>query len=145
MLLLAALHDLADRRLRRLRRIHYQFRGDVDTTTGPIELTFDDGSVLLLDAGPDGESLGVGHEAWLDPFRPPLSAENRDYVDRFGKWTAFDVTDESPYATLIGQRVVAVDVRPSRRPDVAIGVVLRLQTAAIVVKVEGDELSVSLL
>jgi hypothetical protein len=45
-------------RCTRIRRIFYTFRGVTDTDFGPIELTFEDHSVLL-DNAPDGEALRV--------------------------------------------------------------------------------------
>ncbi len=47
---------------------------------GPLELTFADGTVVVLDAGGDGESLVVLTGPWKDPFKEPVSEENRVYV-----------------------------------------------------------------
>ena len=43
---------------------------------------------------------------------------NREYVAQSGKWTAFDVSDESPYDALIGARVDAIEPMPPGVPDI---------------------------
>ncbi len=96
------------RRIRAIRRMFYVHGTDVDRTEGPIELTFDDGSVLLLDAGTDGEELRVGSTPWRDPFAGLTEPEYIDYVAESGKYTAFDVGAEHPYAQLLGCRIAGV-------------------------------------
>lgn len=45
-----------------VRRILYVRGGEVAEDRGPLEISFQDGHVLLLDGGPDGESLVVRAE-----------------------------------------------------------------------------------
>ncbi|WP_433687286.1 hypothetical protein ACQP0I_28680 [Micromonospora carbonacea] len=90
----------------RVRRINYVQPGGVrEGSDGPIELKLENGSVFRLESGADGESLRLGVGEWCDPFAEPMSAENRDFVARSGKWVAFDVSRESGYRELVGQRV----------------------------------------
>ncbi|MEV6136054.1 hypothetical protein AB0L63_08325 [Nocardia sp. NPDC051990] len=96
------------RQIMAIRRMFYVHGTDVDRTEGPIELTFDDGSVLLLDAGTDGEELRVGSTRWRDPFAGLTEPEYIDYIAETGKYTAFDVGAELPYAQLLGCRISAV-------------------------------------
>ncbi|MEV5838062.1 hypothetical protein [Nocardia sp. NPDC052112] len=86
----------------------YVHGSDVDRTEGPIELTFEDGSVLLLDAGTDGEELRIASTPWRDPFVGLTEPEYIDYVAELGKYTAFDVGSEPPYSDLIGCHIAAV-------------------------------------
>lgn len=92
----------------RLDRIHYSFKGELDTVNGPLEVELDDGVVLLLDSAPDGETVRVELGRWEDAFAEPLSAENREFVATSGKWTRVPVSDQAPYSELIGARVLAV-------------------------------------
>jgi hypothetical protein len=90
------------------------FAGNTASDRGPIELTFSDSSTALFDVGPDGEALRFEEARWRDPFTEPLSSENREFVERSGKWTAFDVSGQPPYAALVGQAVL--DVQPILTP-----------------------------
>jgi hypothetical protein len=101
---LSATPELVGREIARIRRLHYVFRGEANTRDGPIELTFSDGSVVMCDAAADWRLEFFG-AAWVDPFPEPLSEPDRAYVDRYGRWSAFDVTDQMPYSWLIGQAV----------------------------------------
>ncbi|WP_330252007.1 hypothetical protein OG874_38805 [Nocardia sp. NBC_00565] len=102
------LAGVVGRRIKAIRRMFYVHGVDVDRTEGPIELTFDDGSVLLLDAGTDGEELRVGSTRWHDPFAGVSEPEYIEYVAESGKYTAFDVGSEPPYSHLLGCRIAAI-------------------------------------
>lgn len=135
------LAGLTGQRVARLRRIFYVFRGAVDSLYAPLEITFLDGVIVWFDSGGDGESLKVRFEEWEDIFLEPLSEENREYVARFGKQTAFDVSDQPPYADLIGQLIV--DVRPqSTSPGKLTGVTFVTESHVLHAFVGPDELIV---
>jgi hypothetical protein len=95
---------LVGREIARIRRLHYLFQGEVNTSDGPIELTFADGSVLMCDAAVDW-TLEFFGAAWVDPIREPLSESDLAYVDRYGRWSQYDVTEQEPYKPLTGQTV----------------------------------------
>jgi hypothetical protein len=101
---LGALPELVGRTIERVRRIHYTFQGDTNKSDGAIELTFDDGSVVLCDTAADW-SLQFFGTAWLDPFPEPLSDEDRSHVARYGQWVALDVTAQPQYGGLVGETV----------------------------------------
>lgn len=127
-----------------IRRIWYVLHGEVSSASGPIELSFSDGSAILLDAGPDGETLSVSEQPWRDPFEGQLSQENEMYIRQSGKWTAFDVSGEAPYARLIGRAVEGVE--PHLSPDgKPIGVTLRAGNGVLRAEVEADELHVDVM
>ena len=92
-----------------VRRILYVRAGEITQDRGPLEISFQDGRVLLLDGGSDGEALVVRTEPWTDPFDGPLSPENAGFVGEAGKWTAFDVSSSPPMDRFIGARLHAVD------------------------------------
>jgi hypothetical protein len=96
--------DLVGREIARIRRLHYLFRDEPNTRDGAIEMTFSDGSVVMCDAAADW-TLEFYGAAWVDPFTEPLSESDRAYLDRYGRWSAFDVSDQMPYSWLIGQQV----------------------------------------
>ena len=96
--------QLVGREIARVRRLHYVFQDEVNTSDGPIELTFEDGESLLCDAASDW-TLDFYGKAWVEPLREPLSETDKAYVDRYGRWRAYDVTDQPMYRGLVGRTV----------------------------------------
>jgi hypothetical protein len=90
--------------IKKIRRLHYVFQGDVNTSDGPIEVTFADGLVLMCDAAADWTLEAYG-APWFDPLKEPLSESDQSYVERYGRWCAYDVTDQAPYKALVDQTV----------------------------------------
>jgi hypothetical protein len=101
---LSAVPDLVGREVTRIRRLHYVFQGEVNASDGPIELSFADGSVVMCDAAADW-TLEFFGAAWVDPLPEPLSDLDRAYVERYGRWSAYDVTELAPYNSLSGRIV----------------------------------------
>jgi hypothetical protein len=101
---LSSAPELVGRQIARVRRLHYMFQGEANASDGPIELTFSDGSVVMCDAAADW-TLEFFGAAWVDPLHEPLSESDRFYVERYGRWAAFDVTEQVPYSWLIGRKV----------------------------------------
>jgi hypothetical protein len=94
--------------VRRVRRIHYTFDGVADTDFGPVELTVGK-RVFLIDNASDGDSLRVLAEEWHDPFAEPMSPENREFVAKSGKWTAYDVSGDPEFAAFTGDLLQSVE------------------------------------
>jgi hypothetical protein len=124
-----------------IRRIFYEVRGVVNRSNGPIEFAFRDGGYLVLDAGADGYTLAAFSERWHDPFSGSLSAENAAFVEKSGKWTAFDVSAEAPYAALIGRAIRHVEF-VCDEDEKLIGVEISFETVTIRAIVGADELLV---
>lgn len=82
---LKLLQRVVGRRLTSASRIVHEFAGQVDGDCGDLELTFDDGTIILLRGSGDGERLVMDGRAWVDPFEPPLSKENEAFVRQSGK------------------------------------------------------------
>lgn len=125
------------------RRIRYVYRGSIRNEHGTLELTFEDGSSICLDAGGDGETLAVTQGPWIDPFAEPLSEVNREFVDRSGKWSAFELSASEMLGQIIGQSVVEVDPRRGFM-DKLVGIRFGLVSADLVAIAEADELHVTL-
>lgn len=96
---------------------------------------------MVLDACGDGESLSVTAGTWSDPFEEPLSEENRAYVEKSGKWTVFEVSDNDPLRRVIGGRVVRVDEIKNPWQKV-VGAQIRVGDTTVKVIVDSDELVV---
>ena len=96
--------ELVGREIARVRRLHYVFLGEVNASDGAIELTFADGAVVLCDAAADW-TLEYYGAAWVEPFADPMSDSDRAYVERYGRWTAFDVSAQAPYGQLVGSTI----------------------------------------
>jgi Protein of unknown function (DUF3037) len=101
---LTAVPDLVGREITRIRRLHYVFQGEVNASDGPVELSFGDGSVVMCDAAADW-TLEFFGAAWVDPLVEPLNDLDKAYVDRYGRWAAYDVTALAPYSALVGSAV----------------------------------------
>lgn len=93
-----------------VRRLRYEVGGEVvsEPNEGSVELVFEDNSVLFCESAPDGETVAVHDTAWVDPFAGPLSPENEEFVRTSGKWARYDMSEETPFADLIGRKVVDV-------------------------------------
>jgi len=114
---------LVGRVVNRIRRVRYVFQEQVTSDGGQLELTFDDAGALLCDAGPNGQELVLTAAEWVDPFVPPLSPESLDYVNRYGRWVAFDVSAEKGFRALVGTPVSHVaEVRSERNELVGLEV-----------------------
>ncbi|MFF1635035.1 hypothetical protein [Leifsonia sp. NPDC058248] len=70
-----------------------------------------------------------------------LSEENRQYVLASGKWTAFDVSEEVPYASTIGQRVRQVRLVTLTNAKL-VGVIFTLDSVEISAMTGPDDLRV---
>lgn len=101
---LSTVPELVGREISRIRRLHYVFRGEANTRDGAVELTFSDGSVVMCDAASDW-TLEFYGAAWVDPFGEPVGEPDQAYLDQFGRWSAFDVSDQMPYSWLLGRQV----------------------------------------
>jgi hypothetical protein len=124
-----------------IRRVFFELHGQLDWSRGPVEFTFDDGSVLLLESGADGESLRITDNEWTDAFAGVLSRENAGFVERSGKWTAVDVSGEAPTASLVGARIGSVAQILTTTGGVA-GLVLQIGDRQVRVEVIADDLYV---
>lgn len=132
---------LVGQRITRIRRIHFVFGGVADQASGPIELNLGDGTVLLFDAAADGEALSIRPEPWTDPFREPMSEENRAYLAAHGQWSAFDVQPaDTPLGALIGQPIEA-----AAKHTMPAGVDFRLPPVTLRIEVAYDELRVTVI
>lgn len=126
-----------------IRRILYLFQDVVEPERGELELRMVDGSVLLLDAGRDGEVLRVTTNAWVDPFGGELSPESIEFVRVSGKWTAFDVSEDPEYLPFIGSTIFNAHVHrvESRK---ATGITIVTSAGTIVGRALFDEFEVQL-
>jgi hypothetical protein len=135
---------LRSRQVSRVRRVLYEVAGSFRSDGGPLELTLDAHDSFLLQPAPNGEELAIRAGPWTDPFAPPLSPENKEYVSTHGKWTAIDVSAEAPYKKLLGvtAELVHTVVNPA---GTTVGIEVIFRSALLRVDVEGDELVVDVI
>lgn len=136
------LRTYVGQKLADVRRIHYVLQDQIDTSVGPIELRFSSGLVLLCDAGPDGESIALGDQRWVDPFADQMTEENEAYVRQHGKWNAIDVSEQPEFNQLIGSEVLDVS-RVVGSTGKTYGIVINIYGALIAAYVVADELHVA--
>jgi hypothetical protein len=129
----------------RVCRLKYQIGQEiVSDDSGAVEITFTGGSTFFCDSGPDGDSVRIHDDAWIDPFAEPLSPANEDYVRTSGKWTKCDVSDEAHFAHLVGRKLI--DVAPmSGATGKLYGLLLNVSGYLLAVYANVDELHVRLL
>ena len=142
--------DLADRlgpmveqRLQRIRRMHFTLGGAVERGNGAVELTFERKNPIMLAVGADGESLRIVDGAWVDPFAPPLSDENEQWIATHGKWDVFDASEEPEYSGIVGGSLSAFWSLKTR-VDRLCGVRLHFTNGTLDVVCNGDEVFVYL-
>ena len=87
-----------------IRRTFYVYQGTVDRDSGWIELTID-GRAVLFRGHSDGCHLRAIPGHWIDPLEGSLSEENAEFVERHGKFEAFDVSSDLPYSQVIGHTI----------------------------------------
>lgn len=141
--MLNALEACIGRMLTGIRRVWYEFRGQVDQTVGALELTFDDGATVVLDSGANGQSLRVTLGSWRDPFEGELTPENQQFVESSGKWSGFDVRDEAPYVDLVGERLTRITPILLGEDDV-IGAIMTIGKHEVRAEVVADDLVVNI-
>lgn len=125
-----------------VRRIHYVLQDQIDTSAGPIELRFSSGLVLLCDAGPDGESIALGDQSWVDPFVDRMTEENEEYVRQHGKWIALDTSERPEFNQLIGSEVFDIS-RIMGTTGKTYGILINIYGASLAAYVVADELHVA--
>lgn len=125
---LTALQAAVGQRVSRIRRGRFSHPKDGTAEGGFLELTILSGHVLLLDIGSDW-TLTVQPHAWADAFAEPPSADNRDFVERHGKWTAVDVSDAEA-TPMIGSLITSARLLYDEMGDVQ-GVVLQAGGAVL--------------
>jgi hypothetical protein len=96
---LTAMPGFDGRTITRIRRLGFGIGEGVEIHDGPIELTFADGSVVLIDAADDWTLRFYG-SPWVDPLAGILDDEERARLERRGRWFAIDVTAEDPWRAL---------------------------------------------
>jgi hypothetical protein len=122
----------------RLRRVWFTHGGAILGSEGPLEITFDDGATLVLDAGADGEALEITTSPWEDPFAEPSPSQNESWVDDHGKWSAYDVSQDGSYQSFVGSRLIFVSAMRTRR-GATCGVRLAFDRGVIDFVVSGDD------
>jgi hypothetical protein len=140
---LAVLAEFVGAAIATIERQFYVYGGDINRQKGPVEFTFRNGRTLRLDVGGDGESLKILTRPWIDPFPPPLSAENAEFVASSGKWTRFDVSATQPYVGLIGSPVTEFVPIVASGGNL-VGVVVATSTGSVNVECDADEVRVTL-
>ncbi|WP_437941582.1 hypothetical protein [Sorangium sp. So ce341] len=135
---LANLKSLCGKRLRGVARILFEHGGQIEPGDGPLELYLDDGTVVLFDGSADGEGLRVQYAPWVDPFEPPISDENRAYIEQSGKWSRVEQSTAPKFVGMLGAIISSVTILENEFGREA-GVQLCVGETALWFVVAGDE------
>ena len=93
--------------------------------------------MLLLGVDGDGERLRISPGAWRDPFGPPLSQENAEYIQRSGRHVRVDAASAAPSLPVGDIFVRYLPIR--NRFGTLAGLKLEFTGSAARFLVEGDE------
>jgi hypothetical protein len=136
------LGSLAGRALQSCRRVVFEVRGRRQSSDGPLELTLDNGQVLLFQVGPDGESLIVSTTTWHDPFSDRMTSENSEFTRLSGRWIVSDVCVPS-LEEVIGKPIIGVQTIHNSLSRLT-GTILDFPNYSLIARVVADELKVSI-
>ena len=131
------LSGLVGRRIEHIARVLYAHRGVVDYVDGPLEMEVD-GRVVLFDGANDGESLRVRDRGWDDPFKDPVSAETREYIELHGRWQRVDCSSHEGFIDLVDQVITDVRLLRNEHGRTA-GLTISVAARSVWFVVEGDE------
>jgi hypothetical protein len=118
-------------------RVLYEYRGVIEPVDGALEIELD-GRVVLLDATADGEQLRIREQLWEDPFREPLSPDNKAYVERHGRWRRVICSKDAPYSDIVGRSVGDVGFLENEWHRIG-GMRITVGSRSLWFVVEGDE------
>jgi hypothetical protein len=125
-------------RVTRVRRILFVHGATVDGATGPVEVSFDDGSVALFEVVGGGDTLGVEWHPWQPHFPEPVAPENEEFLRTSGNWEVLDLGAATwSYRQYVGRRLTSAERLDERTA------VLDFEGRGIHVEVAGDELYVT--
>jgi hypothetical protein len=101
---LEAIRSLIGHVLKAAWRIRFQQVGEIDTSTGALELEFDGDRVVHLTGCGDGESLRIESTRWVDPFSGQLDPVDAEFVRDCGKHVRIKAAGEG-IERAIGKRL----------------------------------------
>lgn len=83
--------------------------GYIDCDDAELEIFCENNRLLRLSTASDGERVALHRKPWIDPFMPPISKENQDYIQEYGKWVLFDIDDFPEFSVMIGEKISGID------------------------------------
>ncbi|MFL5383170.1 MAG: hypothetical protein ACJ8GN_11685 [Longimicrobiaceae bacterium] len=99
------LRDLIGARLEGIARAFHEQGGEVDESTGALELVFEGGRVLHLTTATNGESVRVAGGPWVDPIADPEAEIDAAWAREHGRRVRVDVSARPGYAGAVGARL----------------------------------------
>ena len=87
-------------------RFHHRFRGSVDRSSGPLQLTWDNDGVTAFDIATDW-TLEITDRPWADPFAGASPDRLGDLDGEVGIWVRAQVADDDPLVVVIGQSLLS--------------------------------------
>lgn len=121
-------------------RRFYTLGPEVDDTRGALHLAFSSDRVLNVDTAADW-TLVLADEPWVEPFREPLSDDNRRFIEAGGRWTAHDVSAQEPYRDLVGSRLASYACTTNGYNEWK-GLDLRFEDGLLLRAIAGSELAI---
>jgi hypothetical protein len=133
--------ELTGRRCTTIRRFRHRLADQAPTETGPIELTWDDGTLLTLDAKADW-SLDLSSRPWIDSYASASESEREALAREVGLWHEAPIP--STLGRLVGQAVTSTTPEFNEVGELA-GLHLAFETLVVRARVVSGELSVEVL
>ena len=129
---------LAGLRCTSVRRFGHRFADESVSATGPLELAFDDRSVLTLDAKADW-TLHMSNQPWTDPYADASEDERGVLARDVGVW--HEVATPTSLARLVGQRVSSAEPELNEIGELT-GLSIAFETHVVSARVLDGELTV---
>lgn len=124
-----------------VRRFQHRFEGEPGSETGPIEFTWDDGSLLTLDANSDW-TLHLSGQHWADPYVNASESERQTLAREVGLW--HEVQIPSGLRGLVGQGVTSTEPELDEMGELT-GLRILFEIQVVNARVLGGELAVEVL
>lgn len=125
----ALIRTCVGREIEQIQRVFFDWNGEVDETDGQVIFVFRDSSVLRFIDAAGGDRIEVSETTWMPPNIQPGSP---------GSWKLVDVSATSPFAGLIGVKILAVKPLLSRFGALT-GVNVVVGGSGMFIVAQGDE------
>lgn len=132
--------DLTGRRCLAIRRFHHEWRGESETRFGPVELTWDDGTVTTFEDNSDW-SLRISCRPWTDPFIGASRRRRKQLAKEVGLWLP-GVLPEA-LRRVIGQTVLSSSAELSGMNEL-VGLVVVFDDTTVGLRSVGGNLEVEI-
>ena len=94
-----------------IRRVFYAHGAEVFGDRGPLEISFTDGQIFVIDRDVTGERIRITSGPWKDHSDSPMTISYQEFVRKSGQWEVFDLSRNVwSYHELVGHALEKVSM-----------------------------------